>query len=346
MKKKKVIVFGAGGFIGTYLIDELLKQNHEVLASDISPFCEAFYNENNIPFITVDITNKNDFEKIEKIKYDAVIHLASLQPANVSEENFAPQNYINVNVIGTLNILEFCKKNQVSKIIYACSHRNTQGLWKKNKAIREEEGRALKYSGEYAIFSISESAAQDCLEYYRAQYGLRSIIFRLPPVYGYGPHTEIFKNGKPEKTGFLTFIEKAIACEPLEIWGNSNIGRDIIYVKDVVSAFIKALDNDKAQGLFNITSNKYLSLKEQVKITAKIFWANNTNPKIVELKEKSNCMDSFLYDNSKAQKELGWSPQYSFEEMLIDFKKEMEKKKFKYLVEKRKIMLKDNKSIF
>ncbi|MGD0340565.1 MAG: NAD(P)-dependent oxidoreductase [Bacteroidales bacterium] len=341
MKKKKVIVFGAGGFIGTYLIDELLTQKYKVLASDISPIGERYYNDNNIPYISIDITNKNDFDKIEK-KYDAVIHLAALQPANVSEKNFTPQNYIKVNVIGTLNILEFCRKNHVGKIIYACSHRNTQGLWKKNKAIKEEEGRALKYYGEYAMFSISESAAQDCIEYYKTQYNLKSTILRLPPVYGYGPHTEIFKNGKPEKTGFLTFLEKAMACEPLEVWGDSNIGRDIIYVKDVVSAFIKALDNDKAQGLFNITSGKYLSLKEQVEITAKIFWANNTNPKIVELKGKQNCMDSFLYDNSKAKEELDWTPQYSFEEMMIDYKKEMENKKFEYLVKKRKTMFRNN----
>jgi UDP-glucose 4-epimerase len=342
MKKKKVIVFGAGGFIGTYLINELLTQNYEVLATDISSIGETYYRNNNIQFLHVDITNKDNFKRIDQVKYDAVIHLAALQPANVSEKSFDPKDYINVNVIGTLNILAFCKKNDVGKIIYACSHRNTQGLWTKDKAIREDEGRNLKYNGEYAMFSISESAAQDCIEYYRTQHGLKSIIFRLPPVYGYGPHTEIFKNGKPEITGFLTFIEKAMACEPLEMWGDSSIGRDIIYVKDVVSAFIKALNNDKVQGLFNITSGKYLTLREQVEITAKIFWGDNTIPKIVELREKPNNMDSFLYDNNKAKEVFNWSPQYTFEEMLLDYKEEMKSKKFEYLIEKRKMLLKES----
>ncbi|WP_374032739.1 NAD-dependent epimerase/dehydratase family protein [Bdellovibrio bacteriovorus] len=68
------------------------------------------------------------------------------------------------------------------------------------------------------MFSISESAAQDCVYHYNAQYGLNGVIFRLPPVYGYGPHTEIFKDGKPTKTGFQIFIDNAKACKPIELW--------------------------------------------------------------------------------------------------------------------------------
>ena len=322
-ERKKIIVFGAAGFIGTYLIDGLLKQNYDVLASDISQLGEIYYKENNIPYVSIDITKKEEFNNIEQGDYYAVINLAAVQPANVSAETYDPRAYINVNVIGTLNILEFCRKNKIGKIIYASSHRNTQGLWKKDKAIKEKDGRALKLSGEYAMFSISETAAQDCVEYYGAEYGLQTILFRLPPVYGYGPHTEIFKEGKPIKTGFQTFIDQAIEGKPIELWGDISVGRDIIYVKDVVSAFIKALSNNKARGLYNITSGKYLTIKKQAKITAKVFWDHKSSPAYIELPDKLHNLDSFLYDNSKAKKELGWSPKYSFEDMLVDYKKEM-----------------------
>jgi UDP-glucose 4-epimerase len=338
MEKKNILVFGAAGFMGTYLIDELLNQNYNVTASDISDIGEAYYAAKKIPYFHVNITDKNDFEKIQKIKYDAVIHLAAHQPANVNAKNYDPKDYINVNVIGTLNILEFCRKNEVGKIIYASSHRNTQGLWTSGKAIREEDGRSIKYDGEYALFSISESAAQDCVEHYQTQHGLKTIIFRLPPVYGYGPHTEIFKDGKQIKTGFQIFIEKAIACQPLEVWGDSSKGRDIIYVKDVISAFIKAINNKNAQGLFNITSGKRLTLREEAETIAKVFWGDKTSPVIIEKPEMPNHMDSFLYDISKAKKELDWSPQYSFEEMLYDYIKENDDKKFSFLIEKRKRM--------
>lgn len=339
MKNKQLLVFGASGFIATYLIDELLSQGCKVTATDISDIGRAYYENKEVRYVNVDITHKGDFEALDKSKYDAVIHLAACQPANVGQEQYDPCDYININVNGTLNILDFCKQTQVGKIIYASSHRNTQGLWSENKAICEEDGRCIKYDGEYTMFSISESAAQDCVMHYQAQYGLTGIIFRLPPVYGYGPHTEIFKDGKPIKTGFQIFIEKAMACQPLEIWGNTDVGRDIIYVKDVVSAFMKAIDNPTASGLFNITSGNYLTLRAQAQTIAALFWGSNTKPIIIERPEKSNGMDSFLYDISKAKRELDWSPKFTFEAMMIDYRSEMESKRYEYLLEKRKTML-------
>jgi UDP-glucose 4-epimerase len=338
----KILVFGAAGFMGTYLIDELLKQNYQITASDISLIGEKYYQEKNIPYVHIDITNEDDFGKLKQDSYDTVIHLAATQPANVSEKNYDPKDYINVNVNGTLNILEFCRKNKVKKIIYASSHRNTQGLWTNiNRPIREEDGRSIKYSGQYSMFSISESAAQDCVLHYQEEYGLKAIIFRLPPVYGYGPHTEIFFDGKPIKTGFQIFMENAMACKPLEVWGDGNVGRDIIYIKDVISAFVKAINNDKAHGLYNITSGKRISLNEEAETIAKVFWGDESKPVIIEKPEKENNIDNFLYDISKAKRELDWDPQYSFEDMLYDFIKEGDNNTFGYLIEKRKMMLKE-----
>ena len=339
MKNKQILVFGASGFIATYLIDELLRQGCKVTATDISDIGRAYYESKDVRYINIDIINKTDFEALGESKYDAVIHLAACQPANVGQEKYDPRDYINVNVIGTLNILDFCKKNQVGKIIYASSHRNTQGLWAADKAISEEDGIGIKYDGEYTMFSISESAAQDCVLHYQAQHGLTGIIFRLPPVYGYGPHTEIFKDGKPIKTGFQIFIEKAMASQPLEIWGNADVGRDIIYVKDVVSAYIKAINNPTASGLFNITSGDYLTLRAQAQAITSLFWGENSKPVIIDRPEIQNGMDSFLYDISKAKRELNWSPKFTFKDMLIDYKAEMESKRYEYLLEKRKAIL-------
>ncbi len=341
MKNKKILVFGAAGFMGTYLIEELAKLNYDITASDINEAGEKYYKEKNIPYIYVDITKQEEFDKLPKEKFDAVLHLAAFQPANVSAKNYDPKTYINVNVIGTLNILEYCKKNDAGKIIYASSHRNTQGLWVDNKAIKEEDGRSIKYTGEYAMFSISETAAQDCVLHYAAQFGLSSIIFRLPPVYGFGPHTEIFKDGKPIKTGFQIFIENSMACKPLELWGDANKGRDIVYIKDVIDAFVKAINSTTAQGLYNITSGRYLTLREEAEAIAKVFWGDDSAPVIIERPEKNNGMDAFVYDISKAEKELGWKPQYSFEDMLQDYIKEGKDNKFGYLVEKRKTMLEE-----
>jgi UDP-glucose 4-epimerase len=334
-----VIIFGAAGFIGTYLIERLIQEGCSVLAADMNVLRGKYYKKKKIPYVRVDITKKKDFKKLPVKGIEAVIHLAVVQPANVSESAYDPSKYLEVNVIGTINILEYCRRSGINTIIYASSHRNTQGLWKYGKPVREGDGRSIKYEGEYAMFSISESAAQDCVEHYRKQYGMKGIIFRLPPVYGYGPHTEIFWHGKPIKTGFQIFIENAIAGKPIEVWGDCEKGRDIIYIKDVTEAFLCALMSSDAEGLYNISSGRSISLRDEVQIIVKVFCGENGKSKIVYKPEKSNSIEYFLYDNSRAEKDLGWTPKYSFEDMLVDYKREMEDGQFSFLIEKRRRLL-------
>jgi UDP-glucose 4-epimerase len=338
MKKQRILVLGAAGFIGTYLVDELVALGYDVTASDLAqPNGNSFWRDD-VSFVPIDITRKADFDALKGGRFDVVVHVAACQPAKVGPDQYDPADYIKVNVLGTLNVLEFCRSCSAEKIIYASSHRNTQALWASRSVIREEDGRGIKFTGEYAMFSISESAAQDCVTYYQEQHGLTGIIFRLPPVYGYGPHTEIFKDGKRIKTGFQIFIEKAQACEPLEIWGNADIGRDIVYIKDVTSAFVKAIASPTARGLYNIASGRGLTLREQAQTIAELYWGSATQPSFIEVPSRSNDMEAFVYDISKAERELQWAPRYDFRAMLLDYKKESEIGRFRHLVDKRQQM--------
>lgn len=341
---KKILIFGAGGFIGTYLSDYLIKQGFSVTAADYKDTGKEYYQSLGIEYYNVDLTKEEEFNSLPQQSFDAVIHLAATQPANVSEKGYDPKDYITVNVLGTLNILKYCKRNNVGRIVYATSHRNTQGMWAYKPIITEEDGRSIMYTGQYSMFSISETAAQDCILHYQAEYGLRGIILRLPPVYGYGPHTEIFMNGKPIKTGFQIFIDNAKECKPLEIWGDGNKGRDIVYVKDVVEAFCKAINSETASGLFNISSGYKLSLREEAEIIADLFWGNDSSPVILERPELPNNIDEFVYDIQKAERELNWKPKYDFRSMLIDIAKEGQDKRFSYLIEKRHKMFDADKN--
>jgi len=335
---KKVLVVGAAGFIGTYLIDELLKNHFRVLAIDNNEIGRSHFEKQGVTFDLIDITNNQDIQKLSDQAIDAVINLACVQPANVSKEMYNPVDYINVNVVGTINLLEYCRISKISKMIIATSHRNTKGLWKEGRKIREDEGRSIDFSGEYAMFSISESAAEDCVAHYSSEYGIQGIVFRLSPVYGYGPHTVIFKNGVETITGFKSFIDQASSGRPIEIWGDPDIGRDIIYIKDVVNAFVLALSSTTAKGLYNICSGRTLSLKQQAEETLKVFGKKEGDHEIIFRPERKNSIDPFLYDNGKAKRELGWSPKYSFSDLLMDYKMEMESGRFQYLVEKRRQM--------
>ena len=322
------------------MVEELLNKGFDVLASGLDKLGEAYYARRKVPFVRLDITKERQFGKLPaRTRGSSVVNLASLQPVNVSKEQYKPADYIRVNVLGTLNILEFCRRTGIRKIISAISHRNVQRLWEQGRIITENDARAIKYTGEYSMFSISESTAADCVRHYDEQYGMQGIIFRLPPVYGYGPHTEGFKNGKPQKTGFQIFIENATSGKPIELWGDCEKGRDIIYVKDVVSAIILALKSGKARGLYNIASGRKLSLREEAEEIIKAFSPSDRRSRIVYRPDKPNSIQSFLYDIRKAERDLGWYPKYSFSDMLVDYKKEMEWGRFDFLVEKRRRML-------
>jgi UDP-glucose 4-epimerase len=217
-----------------------------------------------------------------------------------------------------------------------------QGLWEKGEVINEESPRAIKFTGKYSMFSISESAAADIIEYFNQDYGMNGIIFRLPSVYGYGHHESFFKDGKVVKTGLGVFIDNAINGETFEIWGDKDKGRDVVYVKDVVSAIILALRSDKARGMYNIASGKKLSLQQQVDDVIKVFSSKEHPSKIVYRPEKPNSIDSCVYDISKARHELGWEPKYNFTDILIDYKKEMESGKWGFLLGRKKRMVAEN----
>lgn len=336
-----IVVFGAGGFLGTYLTDHLIAGGYEVLASDVSEVSEAYYRNRNLAFERVDITQKESFERLPQQGVDAVVHLACVQPANISEQKYDPLDYVRVNVMGTLNILEYCKRARVPKVIYTCSHRNTQGMWKEKagRAIREDDGRSLPFTGDYAMFAISESAACDSVEHYARTYGLEGVMLRLPPVYGYGPHTEIFKDGKPIRTGFLIFIENAMEGRPIEIWGDPEVGRDIVYVKDVVSAIERALERSGIGGLYNISSGRLLSLREQAEAIVQVYSRPESRSQLRYRPDKPNLIETYYYDISKAERVLGWRPEYSFHEMLLDYQKEEQSGRFSFLVEKRRALL-------
>ena len=134
-----VIVFGAGGFIGTYLVNRLIEANYKVVVVDINPESLIYYESLGISGYEVDISRENDILKLPKMNVEAVINLACVQPANVSKGGYKATDYIKVNTIGTINLLEYCIKNKTRKFFHVCSHRSTQGMWKEKAGVAIKE---------------------------------------------------------------------------------------------------------------------------------------------------------------------------------------------------------------
>lgn len=322
-----VIVIGATGFIGMYTVEHFLSRGYDVLATGRNKSMLDHLREKGAKTMQLDISCEEDFHALPIENIEGVILLAGLLPANApvdisKDENAA--DYMRINVIGTINVLEYCRKNNIRKVISTCSYADVINSWKKSVALKEDEPRNFKYTGDHAVYVISKNAANDVMEYYNQQHGMQCASFRLPPVYGVGPHSEIYVNGKYYKTGIQTFIEKASSGEDIEIWGDPTISRDIIYVKDVARAFELALKSDRTQGLYNMTSGTEITLEEQVRTVIEVF-GKDRGSNVVYCPDKPNNTPSFLFDMTKAKRDFGFCPEYmSYKDMMIDYKKELE----------------------
>ncbi len=322
-----IIIIGATGFVGMYTAEKFIQEGYHVFATGRNRVMISALEKMGASVASVDITCKEDFQKLPTENVEGVILLAAMLPANEAvdvnkEENAA--EYFRVNVEGTINVLEFCRKHGIKKVIACCSYSDVRNAWKKGVALKETEPRNFQFTGDHAVYVISKNAANDVLEYYNQQHGMQCASFRFPPVYGVGPHSVIYVNGKCYKSGIQTFIENAQKGKNIEIWGDPHISRDIIYVKDVATAFVKAIQSNKAQGLYNMTSGTELDLEEQAKAVIQVF-GNPKKSKIVYRPEIPNNTPSFLFDMSKAKRDFGFTPKYtSYMDIMNDYKKELE----------------------
>lgn len=334
-----IIVIGAAGFIGRYTVNQLLADGKEVLATSTRESNREIFEKQGAAFLQLDITKKEDFEKLPDKGVEGVLLLGGLLPANAPVDPDKEENadeYFRVNVIGTIHVLEYCRKHGIRKVIGCSSYSDVAGAWRKGYAIKETEPRDFHFTGDHAVYVISKNAANDVMEYYNQQHGMQCAWFRFPPVYGVGPHGTIYVNGKPYKSGIQTFIEKAQKGEDIEIWGDPHISRDIVYVKDVARAFSMALDSEKTYGLYNMTSGTELELEDQVKTVIEVFGNPDRKSQIVYRPEKQNNTPSFLFDMSKAKEDFGFVPHFtSFREMMEDYRQELESGKWDRLVQER-----------
>ena len=331
-----VLIIGATGFIGMYTTQAFLKAGKQVIATGRNKILGRKLEEMGAEFLTLDITNKDEFDKLPTEGVEGVILLAGLLPANAAvnldvDENAA--DYFEVNVIGTINVLEYCRRNGIRKVIGNCSYSDVSGAWGKKYPITEDEPRNFKFMGDHAIYVISRNAANDVMEYYNQQHGMQCAWFRFPPVYGVGPHGTIYVNGTPKKSGIATFIDNAREGKAIEIWGDPHIKRDIIYVKDVADAYVAALQRNLTCGLYNMTGHVQIDLDEQVKAVVNVFGGEKKSP-LIYRPEKSNSTPSFLYSMDKAKRDFGFEPKYTdYLNMMMDYKKELESDFWNVLVE-------------
>jgi len=331
-----IIVIGASSFIGVHTVEELLKQNCEIVVTGRNNKFKEHYESLGVQYINLDLTNKADYERLPTEGVEGVILLAGLLPANAPvnlDETENAADYFEINTIGTINVLEFCRINGIKRVISTTSYADVFNSWNKDRPLTEEEPRGFKYVGDHAVYVMSKNAASDVMEYYNQQHGMTNAIFRLPPVYGVGPHGSLYINGTYVKSGLQIFMDKASVAEDITIYGDKDLSRDVVYVKDVAHAFYLAIKSEKTSGLYNMTSGKSVTLQNQVEIISRIFAPNPKNKSKINYKpEVENNTPSYIFSIEKARNDFGFIPRYSdFEVMMKDYKNDLDKNKFRNL---------------
>lgn len=329
------IIIGASSFIGVYTVDEFLRQGCEVIVTGRNNKFKSHYDDLGVKYINLDLTREEDFDNLPKEGVEGVILLSGLLPANAEvnldiDENAA--DYFRVNTIGAINVLEYCRKNGIKRVISNCSYADVRGAWGKI-AITEDEPRDYIFSGDHAVYVFSKNAANDTMEYYNQQHGMKNAWFRFPPVYGVGPHDSLFINGTLKKSGLKIFIDNASAGKDICIYGNPQLSRDVVYVKDVAHAYFLAMKSEKTYGLYNMTSGKGVTLQEQAEIIADL-WAPSPDKKsrITYNPNIQNNTPSYLFSMEKAKKDFGFEPAFSdFRDMMIDYKRDLDENKYQEL---------------
>ena len=186
-----IIVIGATNFIGVHTVTELVNQGCDVMVTGRKYRFKEHYDSLGVKYVNLDLDNAEDFNQSPKKDVEGVILLAGLLPANTAvnlDEDENAVDYFRINTIGTINCLEYCRKNKIKRMIATCSYGDIRGAWNGERRLTEEEPRNFFFTGDHSVYTISKNAANDVMEYYNQQHGMKNAVFRFPTVFGVTPH--------------------------------------------------------------------------------------------------------------------------------------------------------------
>jgi UDP-glucose 4-epimerase len=297
----KCLVLGGAGFIGSHIVDTLLARDHKVCVFD-RPRSDKKNLSNSIAqidFLSGDFTNQSDITKA-LVGVDTVVHLISTTIP--SSSNDAPIYDAETNIAGTVRLLMLAKDAGVKKIVFASSGGTVYGEPTQVPIPETHPNNPI------CSYGITKLTIEKYLHLFHRLYGLDYSILRIANPYGprQNPNNPI---------GAVTvFLSKVLKGEPITIWGNGEVARDYFYVDDLVSAFVKVIENNTPSKIYNIGGARPYSLNEILFAIQKVTGKKG----VVNYSASRSCDVLINYlDVSLANKELGWKPNISLEQGIL-----------------------------
>ena len=321
----KVVLLGATGTVGAYAAIALRQAGYEVVAVGRRKSDNGFFNEHGMQYMSLDITDKETFKVLPQENVWAVVHLAGAIPARM--HGYSPQTYIDTVITGTLNVLDYCVSVAANRIVFAQSVADVSYLYGNNALIPADVEQQFPLNDDHSVYSICKNAATHLIEHYYVKYGLKRYLLRFPNIYVYHPSPFYFYDGEKRWQSYRLLIERARQGLPIELWGNPDLQRDIVYVKDCVQIIVKSICADVDGGMYNVGTGVGTTMREQIEGIVRVFSPENHLSEIIERPEKPDTA-SYIMDVSKTIRELDYMPRYDYLSYLRDMKKEMEAEPF------------------
>lgn len=302
----RILVTGGAGFIGSHLIDKLIAEaNHEVVCLDnFDPYYDRKIKERNIrhhsenkrfQLIELDIRDEEGLKQKVTGTFDVIIHLAAMVGVRPSLDY--PKKYLEVNVVGTQNLLELAKSGKVRKFVYASS----SSVYGENQNLPwSEDDYSLKPISPYAASKIASELQGYA---YSHLYGINFTALRFFTVYGprIRPDLAISK-----------FFNNILRGEPIAMYGDGSSRRDYTYVDDVVDGIISAMDYDDSNyEIINLGNSTTVELKQLIATIERVI---GKEAKINREGMKPGDVNSTYANIEKANRLLNYSPKVSLEQ--------------------------------
>ena len=304
----RVLVTGGIGFIGSHLCQRLLTEGHAIVCLDnFDPFYDPAIKRRNLQeiqasggggsfqFVEGDIRDKGLLEDLfKRVSFDLVIHLAAR--AGVRPSIQQPLLYEEVNVTGTLNLLEACREFGVMDLIFGSS----SSVYGKNTKVPFAEGDRLEAM--ISPYAVTKRVGELYCYAYHHLHGLNIFCLRFFTVYGprQRPEMAIHK--------FARLIHEG---KKIPLYGDGTSRRDYTYIDDIIQGIMGAVQNLKGYDIFNLGESQTTPLRELISL---IEQALRKKAEVEELPEQPGDVPITYADIAKARRLLGYDPRVNIEE--------------------------------
>lgn len=295
----KVLVTGGAGFIGSHVVQNLVKSGHDPVVADNLCTGSLEFIEKDIPFYKVDITSPQIETVFAKERPDAVIHLAAQVDVAYSIQD--PAGDARQNILGTIQLLANSQRFDVKKFIFSSSC----AVYGKQDDVSIEETFPVQ---PLSYYGISKYSSEMYIKAFNSLHQLPYTILRYANVYGPRQST------KGEGGVISIFAQKVLQGISPFIYGDGEQTRDFVFVKDVAEANVRSLNNGTNE-TFNIGCNIKTSINELFQSISKLT-SKNIQP-IFSQARSGDILHSCL-NNSKAKSLLGWEPKYDLHSGLTE----------------------------